>query len=198
METCLKASTDSLSEVDSVTCDHKGALLGHSSLCNGPRQNIHICSNTSIPLPGNGRSFLILSMGNLLFNFTFHLDASTTGKLLQTSILNVSCEAEERANTACFRCAGNMTCILISHETISSCCCGIVVISCEVEVVIYERETPDDKEMWIDIEVEKWEKKGRVVKHRKEKKGDYIFPYTSSLQVLLKMEGSTGETKKIG
>lgn len=96
---------DDLSEDGSVTCRHKGALLGHTSSCNGARQNNRICSNTWIPLPGDGRSFLILSRINLLFNFIFHLD-SNHRKALQPSILNVSGEAEEHANTACFWCAG--------------------------------------------------------------------------------------------
>lgn len=96
---------DDLSEDGSVTCRHKGALLGHTSSCNGARQSNHICSNTWIPLPGDGRSFLILSRINLLFNFIFHLD-SNHQKALQPSILNVSGEAEEHANTACFWCAG--------------------------------------------------------------------------------------------
>lgn len=57
------------------------------------------------PQPGDGRSFLILNRINILVNFRFHLD-SNRRKALQPSILNVSGEAEEHANTACFWCAG--------------------------------------------------------------------------------------------
>lgn len=65
LETSLKDSMGNLSEENSFTWSHKGALLGHTSSCNGPRQNNHIYSNTCIPLPGDGRSFPILSRTNL-------------------------------------------------------------------------------------------------------------------------------------
>ena len=55
MKTSLKDSMGNLSEENSFTWRHKGALLRHTSSCNGPRQNNHVYSNTCIPLPGDGR-----------------------------------------------------------------------------------------------------------------------------------------------